>query len=281
MDLREVLLRPIGRLEEQRFGELMQEHHYLGRLPKISESLWYIALRRDQWVALLSFSAAAWKCAARDQWIGWSSHFQYARLELVVNNSRFLILPDCHIPNLGSRILSLCQKRPASDWQDSFGHPVVLIETFVDPPSSILSPLSMAGLKAEKSGSLPSSTITSTFPMLDKHSSSNAIARRRRPANLLVRPPMGSPVVHLNRSTHKTFSPPIGHTGALRTAATTSLTGTTMRIAAGFELDTGRKTSPGLDDLPSESSSPRAYPAWHRRCASSLEVSAPFSTTSE
>jgi len=51
----------------------------------------------------------------------------------VVNNSRFLILPDWHIPNLGSRILSLCQKRVARDWQDSFGHPVVLLETFVDP----------------------------------------------------------------------------------------------------------------------------------------------------
>lgn len=133
MDLREILVRPIERLEEQRYGELMRKHHYLGQLPKISESLWYVALWRDQWVALLSLSAAAWKCAARDQWIGWSSRLQYDRLKLVVNNSRFLILPDWHIPNLGSRILSLCQKRVARDWQDSFGHPVVLLETFVDP----------------------------------------------------------------------------------------------------------------------------------------------------
>ena len=92
-----------------------------------------IALWQNQWVALLSFSAAAWKCAARDQWIGWSSRHQYDRLKLVVNNSRFLILPDWHIPNLGSRILSLCQKRLPTDWQSTFGHPVVLLETFVDP----------------------------------------------------------------------------------------------------------------------------------------------------
>jgi len=116
-----------------RYQELMQEHHYLGRLPKISETLWYIALWQNQWVALLSFSAAAWKCAARDQWIGWSFRHQYDRLKLVVNNSRFLILPDWHVPNLGSRILSLCQKRLAGDWQDTFGHPVMLLETFVDP----------------------------------------------------------------------------------------------------------------------------------------------------
>ena len=111
----------------------MDEHHYLGRLPKISETLWYTALWRNQWVALLSFSAAAWKCSARDRWIDWSSRHQYDRLKLLANNSRFLILPDWHIPNLGSRVLSLCQKRLSSDWQDTFGHPLVLLETFVDP----------------------------------------------------------------------------------------------------------------------------------------------------
>jgi hypothetical protein len=133
LNLWEVLVRPAGRFEEQCYQELMHEHHYLGRLPKISETLWYIALWRDHWVALLSFSAAAWKCTARDHWIGWNSRHQYDRLKLVVNNSRFLILPDWHVPNLGSRILSLCQKRLPTDWQDTFGHPVVLLETFVDP----------------------------------------------------------------------------------------------------------------------------------------------------
>jgi hypothetical protein len=133
LNLREVLVRPVGRVEEERYQKLMHEHHYLGRLPKISETLWYIALWHNQWVALLSFSAAAWKCAARDRWIGWSSRHQYDRLKLVANNSRFLILPDWHLPNLGSRILSLCQKRLPADWQDTFGHPVVLLETFVDP----------------------------------------------------------------------------------------------------------------------------------------------------
>ena len=87
----------------------------------------------DQWVALLSFSAAALKCSARDRWIGWDFRHQYDRLKLVTNNSRFLILPDWHFPNLASRILSLCQKRLAADWQAAFGHPVVLLETFVDP----------------------------------------------------------------------------------------------------------------------------------------------------
>jgi Druantia protein DruA/DDE_Tnp_1-associated len=133
LNLREILVRPLRSFEEQRYQELMQQHHYLGCLPKISETLWYIALWGDQWVALLSFSASALKCAARDRWIGWNFRHQYDRLKLIVNNSRFLILPDWHLPNLGSRILSLCQRRLDSDWQKTFGHPVLLLETFVDP----------------------------------------------------------------------------------------------------------------------------------------------------
>jgi hypothetical protein len=133
MNLREVLVRPVVRHEEQHYQELMDQYHYLGKIPKISETLWYVALWRDQWVALLTFSASALKCKARDQWIGWSPRHQFDRLKLVVNNSRFLILPDWHIPNLGSRVLSLIQKRVPTDWQNTFGHPVVLLETFVDP----------------------------------------------------------------------------------------------------------------------------------------------------
>ena len=133
LDLREIVVRPVHPFEEQRYQKLMQEHHYLGSLPKISETLWYVATWRDEWVALLSFSASALKCSARDRWIGWDLRHQYDRLKLIVNNSRFLILPDWHLSNLGSRILSLCQRRLNSDWQKVFGHPVVLLETFVDP----------------------------------------------------------------------------------------------------------------------------------------------------
>ena len=79
--------------DESRYQELMQQHHYLGALPKISETLWYVATWREEWVALLSFSASALKCAGRDRWIGWNFRQRYSRLKLVVNNSRFLILP--------------------------------------------------------------------------------------------------------------------------------------------------------------------------------------------
>jgi len=133
LDLREIVVRPLCSCDEPRYQELMRQHHYLGALPKISETLWYVATWREEWVALLSFSAAALKCAVRDRWIGWNFRQRYSRLKLIVNNSRFLILPDWHRANLGSRVLSLCQGRLASDWEERFGHGVVLVETFVDP----------------------------------------------------------------------------------------------------------------------------------------------------
>jgi hypothetical protein len=131
--LSEIQIRPAERHEEPRYKEQMAAHHYLGDLAKIGETLWYVATWRDQWVALLSISAAALKCGVRDRWIGWDSTSQYGRLKLIANNSRFLILPEWHHPNVGSRVLSLMQRRLVTDWQARFGHPVLLLETFVDP----------------------------------------------------------------------------------------------------------------------------------------------------
>jgi hypothetical protein len=50
----------------------------------------------------------------------------------VVNNSRFLVLPERQrYPNLASRVLALCLKRLNADWQGHWGHPVVLVESYV------------------------------------------------------------------------------------------------------------------------------------------------------
>ena len=133
LNLREIVLQGVGAHEEERFQALMEAHHYLGALPKIGHTLWYVATCNGEWLALLSFSAAAWKCAARDAWIGWDFRRQYDRLHLVANNSRFLILPDHHVANLASRVLALSERRLARDWQERFGYPLLLLETFVDP----------------------------------------------------------------------------------------------------------------------------------------------------
>jgi hypothetical protein len=131
--LAEIQVRMVLPSEEGRYQQQMARYHYLGALPKIGECIWYVAMWQDQWVAQITISAAALKCSVRDRWIGWDFRTQYGRLGLIANNSRFLILPDWSIANLGSRVLSLVSRRIAKDWPNRFGHPVLLLETFVDP----------------------------------------------------------------------------------------------------------------------------------------------------
>lgn len=133
VNLHEIKLRPVTVGEEPRFKELLDAHHYLGSVAKIGHTIWYVATWQGQWLALLVLNAAAWKCAARDRWIGWDLRYQYDRLHLIANNARFLILPQQHRPNLASRVLALCERRVRADWQARFGHPLWLLETFVDP----------------------------------------------------------------------------------------------------------------------------------------------------
>ncbi|MBS4007368.1 MAG: ISAs1 family transposase [Clostridium sp.] len=125
-------VRPIKQEEEHQWDQLMNEHHYLGFRQLVGESIKYVAELNTQWVALLGWGTAAFKCASRDEWIGWSKEQQWRRLIFLANNARFLILPQVQIPNLASKILSLNLKRLSADWMAVFGHPIVLAETFVE-----------------------------------------------------------------------------------------------------------------------------------------------------
>jgi len=117
-----------------RINRLLSQHHYLGSLRPVGQRLYYIARNAaGQWVAMLVFSAAARHLKHRDEWIGWSNEQRRRRLSLVTNNSRFLLLPDFSVPNLGSRVLRLTLARLRKDWQTHYGHPVEVVETFVDP----------------------------------------------------------------------------------------------------------------------------------------------------
>ena len=51
----------------------------------------------------------------------------------MVNNNRFLVLPDRQrYPDLASRVLALCLRRLDADWREHWGHPVLMVESFVD-----------------------------------------------------------------------------------------------------------------------------------------------------
>jgi hypothetical protein len=120
--------------ERPRFDQLLDQHHYLGRLHPVGERLYYVVTdAAGQWRALLLFSGAAKHLKARERWIGWSHEQARRRRQLVANNSRFLVLPDQTLPNLATKALRLVLDRLSTDWQARYGHPVLVVETFVDP----------------------------------------------------------------------------------------------------------------------------------------------------
>ena len=131
--LRRVAVRLLADHEVGQFNFYLEREHYLESSRFAGQSLRYVAEVDGQWVALLTFSAPALHLKAREQWIGWSARQRARRLGLVVNNSRFLVLPERQsYPNLASRVLGLALRRVSADWQQRWGHPVLVVESFVD-----------------------------------------------------------------------------------------------------------------------------------------------------
>lgn len=130
----EVSVRLIEPAEQSRFGELLAREHYLKNATVVGQALRYVAEYQGQWLALLVFSSAAFHIKPRDRWLHWSARQVAQRRHLLAQNQRFLVLAaPGRWPNLASRVLKLTTARLAQDWQQHFGHPVLAVETFVDP----------------------------------------------------------------------------------------------------------------------------------------------------
>ena len=131
-DLDTLVLRTIAREEWLGWEILVDRFHYLRHRPIVGEHLRYAAYLEGQIVACLAWASAALRCPARDRFIGWDDATRKRRLPGVVNNTRFLILPWIRIPHLASKILATNLRRLDADWQQTWGHGLVLAETFVD-----------------------------------------------------------------------------------------------------------------------------------------------------
>jgi hypothetical protein len=78
------------------FRQYVQRYHYLGyKVPYGAQLRYFVRSPRSSGAVLacLLFTSAAWKMAPRDACIGWDQTARQSNLPLVVNHSRFLILP--------------------------------------------------------------------------------------------------------------------------------------------------------------------------------------------
>ena len=127
-------LEPVDSKTSALWNELIDRYHYLGYRRMGGAQMRFFVNSAGVSVALLGFSAAAWRVAARDAFIGWSDAKREQNLHQVVDNSRFLIRPWVRGKNLASRILSTAARRLPGAWQLRYRYRPVLLETFVETP---------------------------------------------------------------------------------------------------------------------------------------------------
>ena len=84
-------------------------------------------------VACVAWGSAPRHLGPRDRFIGWSAPARRRNLRLLAYNTRFLILPWVRVPHLASHVLGRMAADLSADWQRLYGHPIVYLETFVDP----------------------------------------------------------------------------------------------------------------------------------------------------
>ncbi len=119
--------------QRRRFAAALAGFHYLGYRGTVGENIQYaVTDGTGRLLACLLFGAPAWKCRARDEFIGWSAEQRQRHLGHIANNTRFLILPFVRVPHLASWILGQTLRRLSQDWQRKYGHPILLAETFVE-----------------------------------------------------------------------------------------------------------------------------------------------------
>ena len=128
VEVRLVLPEELARCEQE-----VCQKHYLKNADLVGERLWYVAEYQGQWLAILGWSGAAYHLKGRESWIGWNDTQRRRRLSLVANNARFCLLTCAgEHPNLASYVMAESLQRLSADWQEAYGHPILVVESFVD-----------------------------------------------------------------------------------------------------------------------------------------------------
>ena len=125
-----------NRKQSQLWTELIDRHHYLRYRVPVGANLRYLVRSGREGGAVLAcllWSSPAWKMAPRDQWIGWNAEQRVRNLQLIVNQSRFLVLPWVQVKGLASKILAKSARQLPGDWECWYGYRPLLLETLVDP----------------------------------------------------------------------------------------------------------------------------------------------------
>ena len=121
--------------DRRQWREWVERYHYLGCKVPFGAHLRYfvqVSRPRPQRVGCVQFSSPAWMMAPRDRWIGWDHAQRTRRLQWIVQNSRFLLVPWVRVPYLASATLARVARKIPADWEARYAIRPVLMETLVD-----------------------------------------------------------------------------------------------------------------------------------------------------
>jgi Domain of unknown function (DUF4338) len=119
--------------DEELFNSLLETHHYLGYSRPVGEHLKYMVFMDGRPLACLTWCSPVRHLRSRDEYIGWNQEHRTKNLRLIAYNTRYLIMPWVRIPHLASHLLGVMARRISKDWDNLYKHPVVFLETFIDP----------------------------------------------------------------------------------------------------------------------------------------------------
>ena len=117
---------------EPLWDELVREYHYLGYEGQMGARVKYVITLGKQIVGAISFCSGAYRLGPRDEYIGWDESTRLSKLQHILSNNRFLLLPWIHVRNLASHVLSKSLKQVRADWERQYEVAPYMVETFVD-----------------------------------------------------------------------------------------------------------------------------------------------------
>lgn len=99
----------------------------------VGENRKYIAYINNRPVACIGLSAVPRYISCRDTYLGWSPTERNEKIHLLAKMDYFLVLPWVSVRGLDEKLMKLFLDRIRRDWESRFGHPLIMLEAYVDP----------------------------------------------------------------------------------------------------------------------------------------------------
>jgi hypothetical protein len=114
--------------------QALKNEHGLGAGHPVGRQLWQVVSRESdgERVAVVVWAASALCLKEREAWIGWDGMRRSQRLDLIVNNTRLLILAKSRQPNLATQALGTALRALPAQWAEAHGYRPLLAEAFTD-----------------------------------------------------------------------------------------------------------------------------------------------------